>query len=42
LMGGMGAGVPPTGRGNTGTSVPPRLLTFVLDGSLSLPAASQR
>jgi quinohemoprotein ethanol dehydrogenase len=41
LMGGTGAGVAPTGRGNAVTPAAPKLLTFVLDGTLSLPTATQ-
>jgi quinohemoprotein ethanol dehydrogenase len=40
LMGGIGAGVTPTGRGNVATPAPPKLLTFVLDGTLPLPTAT--
>jgi quinohemoprotein ethanol dehydrogenase len=41
LMGGVGLAVAPTGRGNAATPAAPKLLTFVLDGTLSLPTASQ-
>ena len=34
-------GVAPTGRGNAAPPAAPRLLTFVLDGTLSLPTATQ-
>ena len=41
LMGGVGSAAAPTGRGNAAPPAVPRLLTFVLDGTLSLPTASQ-
>ena len=41
LMGGVGSVVAPTGRGNAAPPAAPRLLTFVLDGTLPLPTATQ-
>ena len=37
LMGGVGLGVVATGRGNSVTPAAPKLLTFVIDGTMSLP-----
>jgi len=41
LMGGVGSVVAPAGRGNAAPPAAPRLLTFVLDGTLPLPTATQ-
>jgi hypothetical protein len=42
LMGGVGAAAAGSaGPGNVATANPPRLLTFVLDGSIPIPGAGQ-